>query len=203
MKKSKVEKQGRILHLQIIKRSKKNIIIRINNEGEVVVSIPPRAPYKNGEEVVRTNFDVLYNKSREVLDRLEKKKESNTIMVMGKEIEKNAVGELEKYLMEKAKYEFQEILKKYIEISNLKPSKVRIKSLKSAWGICYSNKSITLNLKLIHLKKELIEYVILHELCHLSQMNHSADFWKEVERYMPDYKVRRKLLKSSSYKYVI
>lgn len=89
----------------------------------------------------------------------------------------------------------EETAKDLIKITGLVPNKIRIKNIKYAWGSCSSNKNITINANLIKYSEEAIRYVVLHELCHLKYMNHSADFWKLVETYMPDYKEVKKELK--------
>lgn len=72
---------------------------------------------------------------------------------------------------------------------------VQIKQLKSRWGSCNHKKEITLNAMLLTLPDELIEYVIIHELAHTRHLNHSKDFWQEVEAVLPRYKTYRKNLK--------
>lgn len=69
--------------------------------------------------------------------------------------------------------------------------------MKSAWGICYKNKSITLNVLLICCPIEIIDYVIFHELCHLKHMNHSKEFWSEVKAFHPNYKEAKLWLKAN------
>ena len=69
--------------------------------------------------------------------------------------------------------------------------------MKSAWGSCTSNKNISINKELMYYKKELIDYVIVHELSHLKYMNHSKDFWKCVGDNYKDYKIIRKELKEN------
>ena len=70
-----------------------------------------------------------------------------------------------------------------------------IKKLKSVWGKCSSSKKITINQDLMMYSRHAIEYVVLHEFCHLKYMNHSKNFWSLVEKYMPDYKEAEKELK--------
>lgn len=72
---------------------------------------------------------------------------------------------------------------------------VRINSAKTRWGSCSDKKVINLSWKLIAADPRLIDYVIVHELCHTRRMNHSAAFWADVEAYIPDYHERRAALK--------
>jgi predicted metal-dependent hydrolase len=65
---------------------------------------------------------------------------------------------------------------------------IRVKDLKTRWGSCSTLTNINLNWYLIFLPPHLVDYVIIHELMHLRQMNHSAAFWAEVAKYCPDYK---------------
>lgn len=80
-------------------------------------------------------------------------------------------------------------------ILQLKYERVFIKNQKKVWGSCSSKKNLNFNYKLLFLKQELIDYVIVHELCHLQEMNHSKKFWNLVGTVLPDYSARRKELK--------
>lgn len=74
-------------------------------------------------------------------------------------------------------------------------SSVKINSAKTRWGSCSARANINLSYKLIAADIKLIDYVIVHELCHVNQMNHSPEFWAKVEAVIPDYKQRREQLK--------
>ena len=82
-------------------------------------------------------------------------------------------------------------------VINIAPNVVVIKKLKNAWGNCNSKGKITINPDLMKYDQRVVDYVVLHEFCHLRYMNHSKDFWNMVSKYMPDYKLLRNELKNA------
>jgi len=84
----------------------------------------------------------------------------------------------------------------FATIMLLKFSDLKFRKMKARWGSCNSNRVITLNSELIKIKKELIDYVIVHELAHLTHMNHSSKFHALVDSYLPQSKALRKELKN-------
>ena len=74
-------------------------------------------------------------------------------------------------------------------------NRIFIKEQKTRWGSCSSLGNLNFNWKLILLDEELLDYVVVHELAHRKQMNHSPTFWVEVERVLPDYRERRRRLR--------
>ncbi|MEK6628481.1 MAG: SprT family zinc-dependent metalloprotease [Bdellovibrionota bacterium] len=76
----------------------------------------------------------------------------------------------------------------------LEPLKLNFRSNHTRWGSCSSRKHISLNWKLICQSPLLIDYVLVHELCHLRYLNHSTDFWNMVEDYFPSYREVEKIL---------
>ena len=70
-----------------------------------------------------------------------------------------------------------------------------MRNQKTRWGSCSSNGNLNFNNRLLFVRKELVDYVVVHELAHRKEMNHSNAFWNVVEKYMPDYKERRKKLR--------
>lgn len=81
--------------------------------------------------------------------------------------------------------------------TGLTPTDIRIRAYRRRWGSCSNRGIISLNWKLMMAPVEVIDYVIVHELCHLTHLNHSRPFWNLVEKHMPDYKTHQTWLKNS------
>jgi predicted metal-dependent hydrolase len=75
-------------------------------------------------------------------------------------------------------------------------NRVTIKNQKTRWGSCSQKQNINIHYRVVHLRPELADYVLTHELCHLKEMNHSRAFWKLVAETMPHYQELRAELKS-------
>lgn len=100
---------------------------------------------------------------------------------------KKKAKELFKIYLDEAYYVFDE---------KIPYPKLKIRSMKTRWGVCNKkDNSVTLNLELIRKDRECLNYVIVHELSHFVHFDHSKKFWACVEKYCPDYKRVRKILK--------
>lgn len=106
---------------------------------------------------------------------------------------KNILGEWLK------KYAKQLIFKRVKELSlnhSFKYNKISIRDQKSRWGSCSSNQNLNFNWRLILAPSEILDYVIIHELAHTKEMNHSKDFWNIVKEIIPEYKKQVAWLKT-------
>lgn len=75
-------------------------------------------------------------------------------------------------------------------------TKISVKQLKSRWGSCSSLRKLNFSYRIVFLPEELQDYLVVHELCHLKEMNHSKHFWQLVEQALPNYKELRNKLKN-------
>ncbi|HBI82337.1 M48 family metallopeptidase [Orrella sp. NBD-18] len=102
------------------------------------------------------------------------------------------------WLQSRARVFFDNRINHFLSLTGLTIRQWRLSSAATRWGSCTSDGNIMLNWRLIHFSPIVIDYVIAHELSHLREMNHSQNFWSEVEQLFPDYQTARKMLNRHS-----
>lgn len=103
------------------------------------------------------------------------------------------------YYKAKAERLIHQKLEHYSRLYGFTYNRVTIRSQKSRWGSCSSKKNLNFNWRLALAPDEILDYVVVHELCHTKYMNHSPTYWKLVNEIVPDHKARRKWLKENDY----
>lgn len=210
--------------IKLTKRSgTKRLKLRLSHKGEVVVSMPTWLPFKAGEKFAESHRDWIEKHRVEpklllpnqtigkthtllfaVTDSTKPSVKVNESFVtvnvpVGMTVKTGSVQEAALRGVRKAlKLQEPYLEERLIEISSttgLKYRTSRYGFMKSRWGSCRSDKTITLNYHLLYLADDLIDYVIIHELSHTKHMNHSSDFWSLVESFSPNYKQLRKSVK--------
>ncbi len=113
--------------------------------------------------------------------------------------EQHSQGEIKKAVIRWMKKEIKTHVERFVNLhadyKNLVPRSVTIKSQKSRWGSCGIKNDININWLLLMAPADVLEYVVVHELCHIKEKNHSIRFWALVAEHLPDYKSRRQWLK--------
>lgn len=160
---------------------------------------PVSESFKEGEKHLYLGRDYSLSFSPLIQERV--KIEGNKIIIWSV-IENDSQERCEKAKRQlQAFYEQQAltVLKAKVETfsqkMSLKPKGIQIKAVKTKWGSCNLKKILHFNWKLIFVAPALIDYVVVHELAHLKHFNHSAAFWNEVEKTIPDYKSCRRELR--------
>lgn len=220
------------MEYKLIRSNRKTISIVINKDAQVVVKAPNRVSQKYIDDFVSSKQDWVQKniKKMEVIaeQRQPKKYDGGEVfMLFGKEY-MMCISSADKkiniiddriyfplaYMDDPKKHMvkwYKGIAKKYLvkrteQIAsqlNLHPNKIKITSADKRWGSCSSKKNINFSYKLIMANEMAIDYVIIHELCHLLYMNHSRLYWNSVEKIMPDYKHYKKYLKANEFKFIL
>ena len=193
----------------ITRKNIKNIYFRVKEDLKLYVSCNRLCTDKYIEKLLKDNYkDIIKmynnmlekNKTNENIYYLGNKMNyiyDNKIYIDGLNIYGPSIESINEYLKNNCLKVFQNRLDNLrIMFNDLPEFRLRVRQMKTRWGVCNkSSMTVTLNTELIHKDVTLIDYVIIHELCHFKHMNHSSSFWGEVEKYYPYYKLARKRLK--------
>jgi predicted metal-dependent hydrolase len=103
-------------------------------------------------------------------------------------------GAIEEWLKDRVRNDISAFIKIYSKKVGVSPKGLRVDAFKHLWGSCGKNGIINLNWQLIFAPKSVLEYAVIHELCHLQYRNHSSKFWSKVKSILPDYELRKNWL---------
>lgn len=169
------------MQYEILRSARRTVAISIK-EGRVILRAPFILSDKEAERIIKKNEKWILSK----LEKYELRK------MNAPELTEEQIRELRK----SAKAYFTEQIKRFSKIMNLDYGRITITSAKTRFGSCSSKGNISFSYRLMLYPEAAREYVVVHELAHLLEMNHSKSFYNIVETYLPDYKERRKLLKN-------
>lgn len=214
------------------RKNMKNIYLKVEKNADVVVSAPPRTPNYLIKKLIRDNIDEIKLRRNNILTNVYTVKRYVTgekHIIFGKEFvlevklgNKNVVrlsddkiilvikdkdqdreqivtSYLRKVLYNKA----LEFINKYEKIMGVHAEQLRIKKMKTRWGTCnIEAKRIWINYELIKYPIECLEHIVVHELTHLLETNHTPRFYVLLEKYYPNFRENDKLIKEFSKKIV-
>jgi predicted metal-dependent hydrolase len=107
------------------------------------------------------------------------------------------------WLRTQALSDFAQRIDRYRAAMTVAPVDIRLSNARTRWGSCHASGRILLNWRLIQMPARLIDYVVVHELAHLREMNHSPRFWAVVAKEIPDYNARRREIRRDAHHYVV
>ena len=168
------------MEYRVVRSFRRSLSIQVEKDGSILIRAPFFLSDKKIYKLVLEKSDWILKKQRQV-KALEKVKISR---------------EEEEKLRSFAKEDLLPRLEYWSNKTGLSYSGAKITSAKGRFGSCNQKKKICLSLFLMLADESERDYVVLHELCHTKEMNHSSRFYELVSLYMPDYKVRQKKLKS-------
>lgn len=115
----------------------------------------------------------------------------------------NIAASVRGWLRTQALTDFATRVERYRETMAVAPVEVRLSNARTRWGSCHVSGRILLNWRLIQMPARLIDYVVVHELAHLHEMNHSPRFWGVVSKQIPDYAARRREIRRDAHRYIV
>lgn len=192
------------MNVKIIRSNRKTLAIQINPDLSVTVRAPIYASQREIGRILKEKEGWIQKHIEKIREQEAKRKEmygekgeygksAEREYLSNEEIHKLAEKALE-YIPKRVSYFAKQIGVTY--------GKITIRNQKTRWGSCSSKGNLNFNCLLMLTPPEVIDYVVVHELCHRREMNHSGAFWAEVEKVLPDYKEQVKWLKENGGKII-
>lgn len=180
--------EGKTVPVEIVRSRRKTMSLEVTKDGCVLV----RAPYEMSEMRIRTFVE---SKKEWLGMQLQKAEQRQAIRQqvgsISEEQRTSGIRTARIRIPERAAY--------YAGIIGVTYGKITIRDQKTRWGSCSSQGNLNFTWKLVLAPPEVLDYVVVHELCHRIEMNHSSAFWHQVARVLPDYQRQRSWLKENGW----
>ena len=170
------------MEYELVRSERKSLSLQLRPDGTVLVRAPRRTPGRSIDRFVREHWDWV-----------EKQREKLAARGQVEKLSEEELAELKK----RARRVFLARCAYYAPVVGVRYERVSIRSQRSKWGSCSGKGNLNFNCLLLLAPPEVLDYVVVHELCHRLEMNHSPRFWAEVQRVLPDYASARKWLKQN------
>ena len=174
-----------ILYLQVIRSNRNSIGLEVRSAEDLRVRIPSRLSDRELKKFVNAHKDWIFEKA-ELIENWEDQRTSTGAP---------SWEDLSKVELQNIKNKFADRVSYFAEIMTVTFGRITIRNQKTRWGSCSTKGNLNFNYQLYYLPDELLDYVVVHELSHRRHMDHSKEFWTEVEKYCPNYRKLRKNLK--------
>ena len=174
------------MKVTVIRSNRKTVAIQVNSDRSVTVRAPRSASEKDIEEILKKKKAWISKHIEKIKETKERFEADPTDKLTREKVIARAEEAL-KVIPERVEY--------FAKVIGVTYGKITVRNQKTRWGSCSSKGNLNFNCLLMLAPPEVLDYVVVHELCHRKQMNHSKAFWLEVEKVLPDYKEARKWLK--------
>ncbi|MBO4309824.1 MAG: M48 family metallopeptidase [Lachnospiraceae bacterium] len=179
------------IEYKIIRSSRRTMAIEIKPDGQILVRIPNRVSDAQARKFVESKADWI----KKTLLKIESRAQNEAPIVKFTDTEL-------KIIKKKAKKEIPVLVDMYASKIGVSYNRISIRAQKTLWGSCTAEGNLNFNCLLVLLPERIMRYVVVHELCHRKEMNHSKRFWYEVSKIIPDYRELRKQLKETGNRYL-
>ena len=167
---------------KLIRSVRKSVSIHVEPDGSVVV----RAPLTTGKDFIDSFVNSKSDWIQKTVEKMKLRSENRQDLALNANDVSRLKTQATAYLTERTDY--------FAEIMGVKYKKLRVNSANTRWGSCNSKGEINYTFRLILAPRDLVDYVVVHELAHLKEMNHSKKFWSIVSTVLPHYKQLQKQL---------
>ncbi len=212
---------------KLVRSKRKTLALIVENDGTLTVRAPLRMREADIRRFIEVKANWIKRKQAGVQQEavfLHQYVDGETFLYLGKEIPLRIVSHkkpalvmdgsfkltksaqlqagplFETWYKKQARTVLAERVECFVHEHGFKVKKMRISSARTRWGSCSAKGTLSFTWRLVMAPLGVIDYVVVHELCHLKELNHSKTFWAQVEAILPDYKTRRKWLKDNGAK---
>lgn len=175
------------LPFTILKSKRKTLAISINPEGEIIFRVPLRTSEREVMRMAEEKSRWIITHYLEVCARKNNRPASDLSDIQRDALEKRYKDAARSYIPKRVAY--------YHAMTGGTYERISIRDQKTRWGSCSSKGTLSFNWRLMLAPPAVLDYVVVHELCHLTHMDHSPAFWQAVESVCPDYRDLRRWLK--------
>ncbi len=208
----KIQLEQGDVYVHVVYANRGKLSLQMEPNGHLTVKAPKGTGDEQIEKLVRQHGAQIWqrlNKLEEIRkgpDKLREYEQEGKFLYLGQYhllhelIETDSLGEeqlradLKKFYINSCKKIIGDRIKPYQALLKVKPKSFEIIESRTKWGSCSSDRQLAFNYLLAMAPVDVIDYVIVHELCHLLHMNHDRSFWRRVGAIMPDYKEKERFL---------
>lgn len=193
----RIQYQSKLYELPytLIRSSRKSCSISIDPDGQIKVRVPLRISEKEINHLLIDKRLWIITKYLEVQEHQKNRPVSDLTDVQRAALERRYITAAKDYFPKRVSY--------FVQLTGGSYSRITIRDQKTRWGSCSAKGTLSFNWRLMLAPPAILDYVVVHELCHLTYMNHSTAFWKKVESVYPDYRTARKWLKDHGHELIL
>ncbi len=169
---------------ELIRSNRKTIALQIKGDGRIIVRAPLRMAAKDIQRFVDSKAAWIEKHLAIIRQRQQPAASAFTLEQL-------------QQLADSAKQDIPQRVVRFAALVGVTYGRITIRAQKSRWGSCSGKGNLNFNCLLMLCPDDVRDYVVVHELCHRKELNHSLRFWAEVEKVLPGYKVQRKWLKDN------
>ena len=179
----------------LIRSSRKSCSISIAADGQITVRVPLRTGDREILHLLTDRQHWIITKYLQQREKQESKPVSDLTELQRAELTKRYIAAAKDYFPKRAAY--------FRQFTGGIYHRITIRDQKTRWGSCSARGTLSFNWRLMLAPPSVLDYVVVHELCHLTHMDHSAAFWQAVEAAYPDYPIARQWLKDHGHELIL